>query len=204
MEIEQQALAEPNLLCALGEERSVLETIMIFQNYCFAVTLVNEECCLTWYWAEGVSVIQPCTLWWWALRELGGRQGARHQPLAAAAPCPPQQGLWGDPLPPAAVPPRRPGVRMAGFWPQTAEVQIKGMVSVSPDSCTYLPIHSKVLNSLTWDVWLSLIGSHLLLFHAADLCCRNSWISWPLPCFFRAVPPLLCPGLKSSVLSTEL
>ena len=49
MEIEQQALAEPNLLCALGEERSVLETIMIFQNYCFAVTLVNEECCLTWY-----------------------------------------------------------------------------------------------------------------------------------------------------------
>ena len=204
MEIEQQALAEPNLLCALGEERSVLGTIVIFQNYCFAVTLCEWRMLPAMVLSRGCFSHPATRITVVSLRELGGRQGARHQPLAAAAPCPPQQGLWGDPLPPAAGPLRRPGVRMAGFWPQTAEVQIKGMVLVSPDSCTYLPIHGKVLNSLTWDVWLSLIGSHLLLFCAADLCCRNSWISWPLPCFFRAVPPLLCPGLKSSVLSTEL
>lgn len=49
MEIEQRAIAEPNLVCALGEERSVLETIVILQNYYFAVTLVNEECCVPWY-----------------------------------------------------------------------------------------------------------------------------------------------------------
>ena len=193
MEIEQQALAEPNLLCALGEERSVLGTIVIFQNYCFAVTLcewrmlpamVLSRGCFS-HPATRITVVSP--------------EGTRGE-----TGCSPSTISCCSPLPPAAGPLRRPGVRMAGFWPQTAEVQIKGMVLVSPDSCTYLPIHGKVLNSLTWDVWLSLIGSHLLLFCAADLCCRNSWISWPLPCFFRAVPPLLCPGLKSSVLSTEL
>ena len=46
---------------------------------------------------------------------------------------------------------------------QVTMVHVKGMISVSPDSYN-LPIHRKVLNSLTWDIWFSLINSNLLMF----------------------------------------
>ena len=36
---------------------------------------------------------------------------------------------------------------------------------MSPDSCVCLPISRKLLNSLTWDNWLSLIDSNFLMFH---------------------------------------
>ena len=41
----------------------------------------------------------------------------------------------------------------------------------------HLPIHRKALNSLTWDVWLSLLNSNLLLFWRPGLCCKNSYVS---------------------------
>ena len=45
----------------------------------------------------------------------------------------------------------------------------------------HLPVHRKVLNSLTWYVWFSLINSNLLIFLLPGLCCKNACISW-LPC----------------------
>ena len=41
-----------------------------------------------------------------------------------------------------------------GYWPQIAKMHMKGMISRSP--VTHLPIHRKVLYSLTWDIWFSL------------------------------------------------
>ena len=52
----------------------------------------------------------------------------------------------------------------------------------------HLPIHRKALNSLTWDVWFSLINSNLLMFWPLGLCCKNSHIPWLLPSLFRSVP----------------
>lgn len=40
------------------------------------------------------------------------------------------------------------------LWPQGAEVPIRGMISVSPDSHPYLPMCGKALNSLTQGVWV--------------------------------------------------
>ena len=51
-----------------------------------------------------------------------------------------------------------------------------------------LPIHRKALNSLTWDVWFSLINSNLLKFQVPGLCCKDSYMPWLLPYIFRAVP----------------
>ena len=69
----------------------------------------------------------------------------------------------------------------------------------------HLPIHWKVLNSLTWDVWFSLISSnwcsdYLGCFYVLFCFCKNSYISWLLPYLFRTVPQLserLYPRLKS-------
>ena len=47
----------------------------------------------------------------------------------------------------------------------------------------HLPIHRKALHSLTWDVWFSLINSHLLVFWPPGLCYKNSYVSWLHPAF---------------------
>ena len=52
----------------------------------------------------------------------------------------------------------------------------------------HLPTHSKMLNSLTWDIWFSLINSNLLIFPLPGHCCKNSCISWLLPYLFWTVP----------------
>ena len=57
-------------------------------------------------------------------------------------------------------------------WPQTLDV----------------PQNRKVLNSLIWEIWFSLINGNLLMLQLHDLCCENSSISWVLPCLFWAVP----------------
>ena len=54
----------------------------------------------------------------------------------------------------------------------------------------YLHIHRKVLNSLTWHIWFSLINSNLLKFWPLGLCCKNFYISWVLLSLFRAVSEL--------------
>ena len=47
----------------------------------------------------------------------------------------------------------------------------KGMISVSLDACIFP--NRKVLNSLTWDVWFSLINSNLLMFWLPGFCCKT-------------------------------
>ena len=51
-----------------------------------------------------------------------------------------------------------------GNWPQIDDF--------SKPKVLYLPIHRKVLNSLTWDIWFSFINSNLL-FLLAVLCCKT-------------------------------
>ena len=62
----------------------------------------------------------------WALRELTMETGcplSNHQTLQ---PSNPNSTPWGD-----------SGWESPGYWPQMAEVRIKGMISVSPDSCIF-------------------------------------------------------------------
>ena len=66
------------------------------------------------------------------------------------------------------------------------------MNGLSESRFLHFPIHRKALNSLTWDIWLSLINSNLLMFLLPGLCCKNSYISWltpspSSPCLFGAV-----------------
>ena len=63
-----------------------------------------------------------------------------------------------------------------------------------------LPIHRKMLNSLSWYNWISSMSSDLLMLQLPGLCCRNSYTSWLLPYLFRAVAPsyLRCHGLGLS------
>ena len=51
------------------------------------------------------------------------------------------------------------GLRMenTGSWPQVAQVHVKGMISMSPDT------HKKALASLTPGICFSLTNDHLLL-----------------------------------------
>ena len=70
-----------------------------------------------------------------------------------------------------------------GLRPQIAEVHSKVMVSVSPDSCVYVPIHWKVVNSLA-----SLINNNLFMFWLTGFCCRNSYVSLLFLYLFRAAP----------------
>ena len=41
----------------------------------------------------------------------------------------------------------------------------------------HLPRHRKVLNSLTWDIWFSLINNNLLMVWLPGLCYRNTYVS---------------------------
>ena len=52
----------------------------------------------------------------------------------------------------------------------------------------HLPIRRKALNSLTCDVWFSLINGNLLMFRLPGLCSKNSCVSWFPTCLFWAVP----------------
>ena len=62
-------------------------------------------------------------------------------------------------------------VKNTGCWPQTAEVLIKGRISVS---LLHLPIHRKALYSLTWVIYFSFIKNNLLIFRLPALCCKTS------------------------------
>ena len=61
----------------------------------------------------------------------------------------------------------------------------KGMISVSLDACIFP--NRKVLNSLTWDVWFSLINNNLFKFQLPCLCCKASYVACFLSYLFRAV-----------------
>ena len=68
--------------------------------------------------------------------------------------------------------------------------------------------HRKALDSLTSDVWFSLINSYLLMFWLPGFCCRNSYIPWlpymPLSvsqyylrCWVSDLSPQFCPLCKT-------
>ena len=60
-----------------------------------------------------------------------------------------------------------------GYWPQIAEMYIKGIISVSLDFGNFPT--QKVLNSFAWDIWFSLTHKKILLsFWPPVLCCKTS------------------------------
>ena len=68
------------------------------------------------------------------------------------------------------------------------KVHIKGMISMSPESCIFTNIE-KLLNSLTRDIWFSVINSgNLLMFQLPGLCYKHPHILWLLPYLFGALP----------------
>ena len=96
---------------------------------------------------------------------------------------------------------RNSGWENTGYWPQIAEVYVHQRNDFSELRLLHLPTHKKALNSLTWDIWFSLINNNLLTFQLPALCCKNSYISWLPPCLLRTVfstlSKMLSPGLKS-------
>ena len=54
--------------------------------------------------------------------------------------------------------------------PWRVKILIKGMTSKSPSSCIFP--HRKVLRSLTWGVWFSLIDRNLPRFWLPGFCCK--------------------------------
>ena len=71
----------------------------------------------------------------------------------------------------------------------------------------HLPIHKKVLNSLIWDIWFSLINNNLLKFGLPVLCCKSSIKSGFPPCLLGAVLSglleMLSPRLEVLKIPTE-
>ena len=63
------------------------------------------------------------------------------------------------------------GWENTGYWPQVADVYIKGKISVSPDSCIYSHTE-KSLNFFPWHTWFSLINNNLLVFRLPAPCCK--------------------------------
>ena len=64
----------------------------------------------------------------------------------------------------------------------------------------HLPVNRKVLNSLPWVIWFSLINNNLLMFLSA-LCCNNLYILAPLlpsQRSFSELSEMLSPRLQSS------
>ena len=53
---------------------------------------------------------------------------------------------------------------------------------------TLLHLSTRALNSLTWDIWFSLISNHLLMFRGPALCCEILCNLAP-PHFLGAVLP---------------
>ena len=133
------------------------------------------------------SELQPSSVSWWALRELRKEENSCH---LAAIRC--------QPLP-RLSPKEAQDVKYIGCPPQIAEVHIKGIIPVSPDSCIFPYIESAKFLNLGC-LGLSLINSTLLMFRLPALCCRTSIWSDSSPRLLRAILSgcLRCclPGLK--------
>jgi len=61
----------------------------------------------------------------------------------------------------------------------------------------YLPIHRRALNSLTWDVYFSLINGNLMFTLLAPLCYKLLYILLSLLFIFSFIFLLFCPVLPS-------
>ena len=72
----------------------------------------------------------------------------------------------------------------------------------------HLPIHTKALNSLTWEAWFSLINNNVLLFRLSALCCKLLYnltppYSPPPWSSFSMLFAMLSPGYEVLKLPTE-
>ena len=111
---------------------------------------------------------------WWALRELRKKEychleAIRLQPL------------------PMVSPEKTQGVKTQDAGPSGWGVYQRN--GFSEPRLLHLPIHRKVLNSLTWLTWLSLINSNFLM----------SWTTCPLPqnSYISELPPYLLGAVLS-------
>ena len=131
-----------------------------------ATISVNKGCC-----SHQSIMLLPS--WWWALRELRIETPSRMPTIKQAA----AKAIS------VVHPEETRDEKTQHTDPQIAEVHIKGMISVIPHSCphsrsaiyrkAHTLIHRKVLNSLTWDVWFSLINRNHLMFWLPGLCCTS-------------------------------
>ena len=64
-------------------------------------------------------------------------------------------------------------VKNTEYWPQIAEVEYQKN-DFSEPRLLHPPIHRKVLNYLTWDIWVLLINNNLLMFRVPALCCKTA------------------------------
>ena len=97
------------------------------------------ECCSSWGPKE-LDMTEPLN------NNKGSQEGEYWQPSEL------------QPLP-MVSPKRVQDVKNTGCWLQIAEMHMKGMTSVSLD-CLHLSIQRTALNSLTWEVWFSLINNN--------------------------------------------
>ena len=140
------------------------------------------------------KILQPVSqhtaaAWWWALRELGIET---EWPAAAATPTSASQGASGM---------RKHRILASDSW----GAYIKGSISISPD---FASSHNrKAQNSLTWDIYFSVINSDLLMVLLPwSLLPKLLYILAPLLAFWERSLRVfwdVCPGLKSSILSNE-
>ena len=108
--------------------------------------------------------------------------------------------LAGKPSPtPADAPRGHLRCKRTGYWLRWLRCRQRN--DFTDPSRLHPPKQGKVLNSLTQDIWFSLINSNHLKLWLSRLCGNNSWL---LPYLFRAeLSERLHLGLKSSVLSAE-
>ena len=105
-----------------------------------------------------------------------------------------EQYLWWGGHPAAATPRGEhwgtQKVKNTRSWPQTAEIHVKGIYerhNFSEPRLLQLPIHRKVLNSLSWDIWFSLIHKTLLILRLLALCYKLLYNLTPFPHLLRKV-----------------
>ena len=128
----------------------------------FPATSVNKGC------YSHQQLQPPWKVSWWALRELRKEKNICH--LAA--------------IKLLSLPKMSPE--------ETQDVKKKQNRKLAPDSwgayqrndvieprLLHLPIHRKALNSLTWNIWFSLIHKKLLMFRLSGLWLPNFYITWP-------------------------
>ena len=63
-------------------------------------------------------------------------------------------------------------VKNTGYWPQDNWEEYERN-DFSKLRLLHLPLHGKGLNSLTWDIWFSLINNNLLMLSLPALCCKT-------------------------------
>ena len=124
---------------------------------------------------KGVAAIKPSHYGCPMVSPEGSQGGGRICPPSSSQPLQPPPVVHSEGTQDGKVPdtsPRQLRCRSKEWfqWAQTS----------------HLPIHRKMLNSLTWDIWFSWINCNLLMFLLPGLCCKNSCISWLSPCLFTA------------------